>query len=98
MSDNRQTMPPSPPPTPHTHTHTLTPAPAPLQVTSPVFQDLPRLPTPLGSFVHTNPYFTKLSLQDRATALPLVKALLEFDCDEATYMQYDTMSAYELFR
>lgn len=65
---------------------------------SPIFQDVPRLPTPLGSFVHTAPLFANLSLADRATALPLVKPLLEHDLDEQTYAQYDAQSAYEMFR
>uniref|UniRef100_A0A383VMW8 Amine oxidase domain-containing protein n=1 Tax=Tetradesmus obliquus TaxID=3088 RepID=A0A383VMW8_TETOB len=69
-----------------------------LQVESPIFQDLPRLPTPLGSFVHTAPLFRQLPLADRATAAPLVKALLEHDLDDTLYNSYDSQSAYELFR
>lgn len=68
------------------------------QVTAPVFQDLPRLPTPLGNFLYTSPYFTRLPLADRLTALPLVASLLEHDADEASYKAYDAMSAYELFK
>jgi hypothetical protein len=86
----RPPLPAVSPPTP--------PTPPRPQVTSPVFQDLPRLPTPLGSFVHTHPLFTNLSVQDRLSALPLVRALLEFDGSEEAYAQYDAMSAYELFR
>ena len=40
-----------------------------LQVRSPIFQDQPWLPTPLGSFVYTNPFFTSLPVADRMTAL-----------------------------
>jgi hypothetical protein len=69
-----------------------------LQVESPIFQNLPRLPTPLGSFVHTAPLFRQLPLSDRATAAPLVKPLLEHDLDDALYNEYDSQSAYELFR
>jgi hypothetical protein len=69
-----------------------------VQVESPIFQNLPRLPTPLGSFVHTAPLFRQLPLSDRATAAPLVKPLLEHDLDDALYNEYDSQSAYELFR
>ncbi|WIA19763.1 hypothetical protein OEZ85_005677 [Tetradesmus obliquus] len=68
-----------------------------LQVESPIFQDLPRLPAPLGSFVHTAPLFRQLPLADRATAASLVKALLEHDLDGTLYNSYDSQSAYELF-
>lgn len=50
-----------------------------IQVEAPVFNALPRLPTPLGSFIYTSPYFRSLSVVDRLTALPLIKALIEFD-------------------
>ncbi|KAK3252317.1 hypothetical protein CYMTET_38379 [Cymbomonas tetramitiformis] len=68
-----------------------------LEVKAPVFQDLPRLPTPLGNFVYTAPEFTRLSLEDRLTALPLIQALLEFDLDEESFSKYDKMTARELF-
>ncbi len=55
------------------------------QVTSPIFQDLPRLPAPFGTLVHTAPYFTRLPLMDRLSATPLVRALLEHDADEEAY-------------
>lgn len=70
----------------------------PLQVRSPLFQDQPRLPTPLGSFIYTAPYFTDLSLADRLTALPLLGPLLEYASDQDAYDAYDKMSALELFR
>jgi len=69
-----------------------------LEVKAPILGLQPRLPTPLGSFIYTNPYFTRLPIQDRLTALPLISALLEYNLDEATYSKYDAMSAYELFR
>uniref|UniRef100_A0A7I4C4P7 Amine oxidase domain-containing protein n=1 Tax=Physcomitrium patens TaxID=3218 RepID=A0A7I4C4P7_PHYPA len=69
-----------------------------IQVEAPVFNELPRLPTPLGSFLYTSPYFRNLSVVDRLTALPLIQALLEFDADEETYAKYDAMTARELFR
>jgi hypothetical protein len=55
------------------------------QVESPIFQDLPRVPAPLGTFVHTSALFRNLPLGDRASALPLLKPLLEHDVDEAIY-------------
>ncbi|KAK9823485.1 hypothetical protein WJX72_003089 [[Myrmecia] bisecta] len=72
-------------------------APDGLQVQSPVFQQQPRLPTPLGNFIYTSRYFTKLPLTDRLTALPLVAPLLEHALDEDSYHHYDNMSAKELF-
>jgi hypothetical protein len=56
-----------------------------VQVESPVFQDLPRVPAPLGTFVHTAALFRNLPLADRASALPLLKPLLEHDLDESIY-------------
>ena len=50
-----------------------------------------------GSFLYTAPFFTQLSLVDRLTAVTLIKALLEFDADEQTYLRYDAMTARELF-
>ncbi|GAQ79859.1 Amine oxidase [Klebsormidium nitens] len=73
-------------------------SPAGIQVEAPVFQDLPRLPTPLGSFLYTSPYFRSLPIADRLTAIPLVQALVEFDVDEEAYARYDAMTARELFR
>jgi hypothetical protein len=51
-----------------------------------------------GSFLYTSPYFTRLSLWDRLTAVPLVGALLEHDVDEEAYLRYDAMSAQDLFQ
>ncbi|KAG2487929.1 hypothetical protein HYH03_013509 [Edaphochlamys debaryana] len=73
-------------------------SPAGLQVRSPILQAQPRLPTPLGSFLYTAPYFTSLPLQDRMSALPLVGPLLEYSADQAAYNSYDKISALELFR
>jgi hypothetical protein len=42
------------------------------QVESPIFQALPQLPSPLGTFVYTQ--FKLLPLVDRLTALPLMYA------------------------
>ncbi|MCO5601895.1 hypothetical protein L7F22_056021 [Adiantum nelumboides] len=69
-----------------------------MQVEAPVFNALPRLPSPLGSFLYTSPYFRSLSIVNRLTALTLLKALVEFDVDEDAYGSYDLMTARELFR
>lgn len=69
-----------------------------IQVEAPVLNELPRLPTPLGSFIYTSPYFRSLSLLDRLSAFPLVKALVEYDVDENAYMSYDLMTARQLLR
>jgi hypothetical protein len=55
------------------------------QVESPIFQDLPRVPAPLGTFVHTAALFRDLPLADRLSAMPLLQPLLEHDVDEAAY-------------
>ena len=39
----------------------------------PTLGDLPRLPTPLGTLLYTSPYFAKLSIEDRLSAIPLVR-------------------------
>ena len=50
-----------------------------------------------GSFLYTSPYFTKLPLWDRLTALPLLGPLLEVDSSEEAYRHYDQISALDLF-
>ncbi|GIL76179.1 hypothetical protein Vretimale_5788 [Volvox reticuliferus] len=82
--------------TPFTQSSFYTPAG--LQVRSPILHEQPRLPTPLGSFLYTAPYFTSLPLADRLTALPLVGPLLEYASDQDAYDAYDKVSALELFR
>jgi uncharacterized protein with NAD-binding domain and iron-sulfur cluster len=71
-------------------------SPAGLEVESPIFQDLPRLPTPLGTFLY--PKFERLPLADRLSALPLISALLDFDNSDAAWQRYDKITARELFR
>ncbi|KAL3701302.1 hypothetical protein R1sor_019324 [Riccia sorocarpa] len=71
-------------------------SPAGLEVESPIFQDLPRLPSPLGTFVYTQ--FLRLPLIDRLTALPLMYAVIDFDNSDAAWRKYDTRTARELFR
>jgi uncharacterized protein with NAD-binding domain and iron-sulfur cluster len=71
-------------------------SPAGLEVESPIFQNLPRLPTPLGTFLY--PEFKRLPLIDRLSALPLLAALLDFDNSDAAWRRYDLITARELFK
>ena len=71
-------------------------SPAGLEVESPIFQDLPRLPTPLGTFIYTQ--FKRLPLVDRLSALPLLYALVDFDNSDAAWRRYDNVTARELFK
>jgi uncharacterized protein with NAD-binding domain and iron-sulfur cluster len=65
-------------------------------VESPIFGDLPHLPTPLGTFVYTK--FLDLPLVDRLSAVPLMNAAIEWDHSDRTWRKYDRMTAAELFR
>ncbi len=67
-----------------------------LEVISPIFQDLPRLPTPLGTFLYTQ--FQRLPLIDRLSALPLLSALIDFDNSDEAWRRYDSVTARELFK
>lgn len=67
-----------------------------LEVESPIFQDQPRLPTPLGTFVYTQ--FKRLPLVDRLTALPLMYAVIDFDNSDTAWRTYDKRTARELFK
>jgi len=71
-------------------------SPAGLEVESPIFQDLPKLPTPLGTFIYTQ--FKRLPLVDRLSALPLLYALVDFDNSDAAWRRYDYVTARELFK
>ncbi len=71
-------------------------SPAGLEVESPIFQDLPRLPTPLGTFLYTQ--FKRLPLVDRISALPLLYALIDFDNSDEAWRRYDCVTARELFK
>lgn len=71
-------------------------SPAGLEVISPIFQDLPRLPTPLGTFAYTQ--FQRLPLVDRLSALPLLYAMIDFDNSDAAWRRYDAVTARELFK
>ncbi|MGK7938491.1 MAG: FAD-dependent oxidoreductase [Xenococcaceae cyanobacterium] len=67
-----------------------------LEVESPIFQDEPRLPTPLGTFIYTR--FQRLPLIDRLSALPLLYALIDFDNSHEAWQKYDKVTARELFK
>jgi uncharacterized protein with NAD-binding domain and iron-sulfur cluster len=67
-----------------------------LEVTSPIFQQQPPLPTPLGIFLYTR--FERLPLADRLSALPLLYTLIDFDNSEAAWKHYDALTARELFK
>ncbi|MCU0544215.1 MAG: FAD-dependent oxidoreductase [Oscillatoriaceae cyanobacterium Prado104] len=71
-------------------------SPAGLEVESPIFQEEPRLPTPLGTFLY--PKFQRLPLIDRLSALPLLYSLLDFDNSDAAWRRYDRVTARELFK
>lgn len=71
-------------------------SPAGLEVESPLFQDEPRLPAPLGTFLYTR--FKRLPLSDRLSALPLLYAVVDFDNSDEAWQKYDKMTARELFK
>ncbi len=71
-------------------------SPAGLEVESPIFQQEPRLPTPLGTFLYTR--FKRLPLSDRLSALPLLYTLVDFDNSDAAWRRYDPVTARELFK
>lgn len=65
-------------------------------VESPIFNDLPRLPAPLGTFVYTK--FLDLPLIDRLSALPLLEAVVQWDNSDEVWRKFDKMTAKELFK
>ncbi|KAJ0076675.1 hypothetical protein Patl1_35997 [Pistacia atlantica] len=67
-----------------------------LEVEFPIFQDLPQLPTPLGTLYHAQ--FTRLPLVDRLTLLPLMAAIIDFDNTDTAWRKYDSITARELFK
>jgi len=71
-------------------------SPAGLEVESPIFQDEPLLPTPLGTFLYTR--FKRLPLSDRLSALPLLYSLIDFDHSDEAWRRYDAITARELFK
>ncbi|MGK7892022.1 MAG: FAD-dependent oxidoreductase [Leptolyngbyaceae cyanobacterium] len=71
-------------------------SPAGLEVESPIFQNEPLLPTPLGTFLYTK--FKRLPLSDRLSALALLYSLLDFDNSDDAWNRYDLVTARELFK
>ncbi|MBV8885079.1 MAG: FAD-dependent oxidoreductase [Chroococcidiopsidaceae cyanobacterium CP_BM_RX_35] len=71
-------------------------SPAGLEVESPIFQEQPQLPTPLGTFLYTQ--FKRLPLIDRLSALSLLYAVIDFDNSDAAWQRYDPVTARELFK
>lgn len=71
-------------------------SPAGLEVESPIFQNEPPLPTPLGTFLYTR--FKRLPLSDRLSALPLLYSLIDFDNSDDAWRRYDPVTARELFK
>jgi uncharacterized protein with NAD-binding domain and iron-sulfur cluster len=71
-------------------------SPAGLEVESPIFQEEPRLPTPLGTFLY--PEFKRLPFIDRLSALPLLYSLADFDNSDEAWRRYDSVTARELFK
>lgn len=71
-------------------------SPAGLEVESPIFQEMPPLPTPLGTFIYTQ--FKRLPLSDRLSALPLLYSLIDFDNSDEAWRSYDAITARELFK
>lgn len=71
-------------------------SPAGVEVESPIFQNEPRLPSPLGTFLYTR--FQRLPLIDRLSALPLLYAVVDFDNSDEAWQRYDKVTARELFK
>ena len=71
-------------------------SPAGLEVESPIFQNEPRLPSPLGTFAYTR--FKRLPLSDRLSALPLLYSVIDFDNSDEAWQRYDKITARELFK
>lgn len=65
-------------------------------VESPIFNDMPRLPSPMGTFVYTK--FLDLPLVDRLSALPLLEAVILWDNSDEAWRKFDKMTAKELFK
>ncbi|KAF5449016.1 hypothetical protein F2P56_029505 [Juglans regia] len=67
-----------------------------LEVEFPIFNDLPQLPTPLGTLLYTK--FARLPLVDGLTSLPLAAAVIDFDNTDTAWRKYDSITARELFK
>lgn len=70
-----------------------------LEATAPVFSKttFPQLPSPIGQIAASAALFERLPLQDRASMVGLLYAMLDLYRDEETYAAYDRMTAHELF-
>ncbi|KAK1561142.1 hypothetical protein Q3G72_034911 [Acer saccharum] len=60
-----------------------------LEVEFPIFQDLPQLPTPLGTLFYTQ--FNRVPLIDRLTSLALMAAVIDFNNTDVAWKKYDSM-------
>ncbi|WP_072619726.1 FAD-dependent oxidoreductase [Spirulina major] len=80
--------------TPFTQSHQYSPHG--LEAIAPLFQNEFRLPSPLGTFLYTQ--FPRLPLSDRLSALPLLRAVIDFDNSDAAWRRYDKRTARELFQ
>ncbi|CAM9213153.1 unnamed protein product [Ectocarpus sp. 8 AP-2014] len=67
-----------------------------LEVISPIFQNMPRLPSPMGTFLY--PSFLRLPWFDRLTALGLLASVVDWDNTPEAWRKYDKYTARELFR
>ncbi|CAM9349322.1 unnamed protein product, partial [Hapterophycus canaliculatus] len=67
-----------------------------LEVISPIFQNMPRLPSPLGTFLY--PSFLRLPWFDRLTALGVLASVVDWDNSPEAWRKYDKYTARELFR
>ena len=67
-----------------------------LEAESPLFQEKPYLPSPLGSFAYAE--FKRLPWIDRLSAFTLLPVLIDFDNSDQAWQRYDCISARELFR
>ena len=70
-----------------------------LEATAPVFSsgEFLQLPSPFGQVLASFTKFKRLPLQDRASIVGLLYAILDVYRDEKTFEAYDRMSAYDLF-
>ena len=70
-----------------------------LEATAPVFSgaDVMQLPSPLGQVFATFDNFKRLPLQDRATMVGLLYAVLDLNRNERVFEKYDRATAHELF-
>lgn len=67
-----------------------------LEVISPIFQNMPRLPSPMGTFLY--PSFLRLPWSDRLTALGVLASVVDWDNTPKAWRKYDKYTARELFR